>query len=912
VPSDDDPRLTPAAANRDGSPNDLAEEQARAFPPAPNLIQDPRLLAGLAALNRELFKDDSESLGELLSTATTEFDRSKGEPWGPLLVLDEIGGGSFGKVYRAWDPALDHEVALKRLRLPADTSASHAASIVREGQLLARVRHPNVITVHGACEIDGEIGIWMEFVRGRTLEQIVRSDGPMSAQETSIVGESLCGALAAIHQAGLLHRDLKASNIMREAGGRIVVIDFGTSTEIEAGNQDGGRYLVGTPLYMAPELFEGASASVETDIYSLGVLLFYLTSGTYPVRGKSLAEIRTAHQVGRRRILSDLRPDLPVAFVDAVERAVSPLPTDRYPSAGSMLRSLRAWAPGDSVEPEAPGKRSPRHLGFVLVAASVLAIVGILLNVARDRAPQPERIPVIAVMPSNNSNTAQDESFMTGLAAVITAELSTFQGIVVAHPQAADDTRPLTEIAKELDLDYVIDGTAERNGSRRIVTLTITNTGSNGARSSQRFEEESASVFPLQIKITEWLVDQIGRIVGKPVSAPAPPQITGNIQALEEYAQARRFIERRDVTGNIGLAIAALDRAISRDPKFALAHAALGEAYWQQYLDTRDPAAAQTARDAALEALRLDPNQPMVRYALALIYQGTGRRTEAIDELQKAIVQQPSSDELHRLLGRVYADEGQIDQAVGEFLTAIRLRPGFWENYRALGLAYYDAGRYQDAISALTRLTELQPDNASGFQMLGTSYHAIGDLPRAVENYGRANALKPSFAAWSNIGTIRYQQRQFAEAASAYRESIRLRPNEPAQFRNLGDALTRLGDKEGARTAYQTAIKESEARLKVERGDQRTLALEAVCYAKLGDHARARAAIEKALAIGASGDVLYQKAVVLALGNDLQPALAALRLALESGFSPVLAAEDDDLAALHAAPEFSTIVGKRE
>jgi serine/threonine-protein kinase len=164
---------------------------------------------------------------------------------------------------------------------------------VREGQLLARVRHQNVITVHGACEVNGEVGIWMEFVHGKTLEQIVRSDGPMSAQEASVVGESLCRALAAVHQAGLLHRDIKASNVMREAGGRIVVLDLGTGTEIDIESQPGTRRLAGTPLYMAPEILEGGTASVQSDIYSLGVLLFYLTTGTYPAETTICPKNRT-------------------------------------------------------------------------------------------------------------------------------------------------------------------------------------------------------------------------------------------------------------------------------------------------------------------------------------------------------------------------------------------------------------------------------------------------------------------------------------------------------------------------------------------------------------------------------------------------------------------------------------------
>jgi serine/threonine protein kinase len=357
VPAEEDPRLIRILeAIADGSPVDWSEA-ADVVSPVTDPLRELRVIAQLAAVHRQLIeKDSAQSLGDVLSVlpaASVQPDRSKGVPWGPLLVLDEIGGGSFGKVYRAWDPSLDHEVALKRLRLPARAPASQAASIVREGQLLARVRHQNVITVHGACEINGEVGIWMDFVRGKTLEQIVRDEGPMSAQEASVVGESLCRALAAIHQAGLLHRDIKASNVMREAGGRIVVLDLGASTEMDIESPTGTRRLAGTPLYMAPELFEGGTASVPSDIYSLGVLLFYLATGRYPVEGNSLVDIRAAHQLSRRVLLSDVRSDLPRHFVEAIERALSGLPEHRCQSAGAMLRSLSA---GTSTDPLSPHK----------------------------------------------------------------------------------------------------------------------------------------------------------------------------------------------------------------------------------------------------------------------------------------------------------------------------------------------------------------------------------------------------------------------------------------------------------------------------------------------------------------------------------------------------------------------------
>lgn len=288
--------------------------------------------------------DSSASLGEALSRALPASERpdlSTARRWGPLFVLERVGSGSFGEVHRAWDPTLDREVALKIVRLP-ETDV-HASAVVREGQMLASVRHDNVITVYGAAQIDGEVGIWMEFVRGRTLEQIVREDGPMSAQEATVVAESLCSALAAVHQRGLLHRDIKAANVMRAEGGRYVLIDFGTGAEISEAS-GGVRRMAGTPLYMAPEVLDGAPGTVQSDVYSLGVLLFFLVTGSFPLYGRTIDEVRDAHRLDKRIALAQVRPGLPVGFNRGVEAATAHSPANRLASVDVLPAALGGQA----------------------------------------------------------------------------------------------------------------------------------------------------------------------------------------------------------------------------------------------------------------------------------------------------------------------------------------------------------------------------------------------------------------------------------------------------------------------------------------------------------------------------------------------------------------------------------------
>jgi serine/threonine protein kinase len=270
------------------------------------------------------------------------------QEWGDLRLLAEIGHGAFGRVHRAWDPALAREVALKIIPVP---DVSQSASVLGEGRLLARIRHPNVVTVYGARQVGGDVGLWMELVRGRRLAGIVRNDGPMGPEEATLIGISVCRALAAVHAAGLIHRDVKAQNVMRELGGRIVLMDFGEGRDIGDLETSDRSDLSGTPVYMAPELFRGGRASAQSDIYSVGVLLFYLVTGRYPVDGYTLAEVMVALATTGRRQLSDLRPDLPHDFVRAVEMAMQRLPCERPQSASALMRELTRAMAGMAIDP---------------------------------------------------------------------------------------------------------------------------------------------------------------------------------------------------------------------------------------------------------------------------------------------------------------------------------------------------------------------------------------------------------------------------------------------------------------------------------------------------------------------------------------------------------------------------------
>jgi Tol biopolymer transport system component len=309
------------------------------------------------------------TLGGSPAPAPPTVDPSAPAAWGHLVLLETVGQGAFGTVYRAWDAQLDREVALKVLRRVT------LESPLDEARHLARVRHPNVVAIYGAELVDEQVGIWMEFIEGETLATIVRERGTMSAREVAGIGIDLCRALSALHRSGLLHGDIKAHNVMREVGGRIVLMDF---SGVRAADAAGLPELSGTPLYMAPELFDGRPASFTADIYSLGILLFYLLSGHFPVEGADVTEIRRHHASGERIRLRDMRPELPDSVVQLVERATAVDPAARFHTAGDLEHALAGiFAHGvAATQSDVEGPRLASARVWILAAAAVLAIVG--------------------------------------------------------------------------------------------------------------------------------------------------------------------------------------------------------------------------------------------------------------------------------------------------------------------------------------------------------------------------------------------------------------------------------------------------------------------------------------------------------------------------------------------------------
>ena len=710
------------------------------------LIGHLRLVAGVADVHR------STPTEELANSGTDWMQPGQAIPrWGRLLLVEKIGEGTFGEVYRSRDPWLDREVALKLLK-PGTAGNVPTSRILNEARTLARVRHPNVVTVHGADLHDGRVGLWMEFIRGRTLSTMVAAQGPLSAGEAAIIGQELCRALGAVHAVGLVHGDIKAQNVMRESGGRFVLMDFGAGQFVD-GHRSAAMRAAGTPLYLAPEVLRGGHATIQSDIYALGVLLYWLVTGSYPVgaypvKATSIDDLKAAHARGERRRLRDARPDLPDAFVAAVERAVDPDPQRRFPTAGEMLPAVaRVTAGGISariaaIRPELTqrtGRVRPRQA--LVTAALVVALVGAFAYWRATRSDSGVAyagVQHVALMPLRGD--ADQQYFADGMTESLMQELATLRSIRVLSRTSVDLARQkestLPAIAKVLKADAILEGSVTTSGDRVRVNVRLIHAGSDTPVWIRTFEEPLQQVFALQRTVARSVVEEL-EIGFAPLRQAGKPRAVDS-SAHDAYLRGR-YLLRAGTPEDLRRAVSYFESAISKNPQFAEAHAAMAHAY----LGLAGGLTAvpreegyRRARESVQEALRLDPELPDAHAVLGeIVFHRDWDWTTTEREYQRALAINPSLEFARVWYANFLAARQRTEQALEQLSEARRLDPLSPVPVAVTGAVLRYARRYEEALASYEQALAMQPTYLPARIGLARTLKAMGRFDEAISLY---------------------------------------------------------------------------------------------------------------------------------------------------------------------------------
>jgi TolB-like protein len=655
-------------------------------------------------------------LGPLRRLATlADFHRGLPTHWGHLRLVQVIGRGAFAEVYRAWDARLDREVALKLLTTAAPTG--DAAATIEEGRLLARVRHPNVVTIYGADRIDDRVGLWMEFVKGRTLEQLLQQSHVFDVPEIVRVASDLCGALAAVHDAGLLHRDVKAHNVMLDSSGRVLLMDFGAGRELDDRVPD----LAGTPLYLAPEVFRGQPATVQSDIYSLGVLLYHLLTGAYPVQAATVDELRRAHEANSRPDLSLLRG--PTRFTKIVARALEPSPATRYRSAQEISADLdrmiratvrtrrlqRGTAAAAVVVAGAWGVWSAGWLPMERLPGPIASSVAALGFSAPRVLPDGQR-PIVAVAPLRNMTGNPDDDLLAeGLRYEIVRSLAQLEGLDVrsaTSPAKGDATEDPQSFGRSVDANLVLAGSVFRSPGGLRLSAQLVRVADNTVVLPVSAESATADALAIQDEISLAIVNRL-RLRGL---GTRRYQLDPRLSAT--FLTARALQARRQIA-NSNKAAVLFEQIIAAEPEFAPAHAGLASALGA--FSMSNPSAEELPPDprmrpAAMRAITLDPFLAEAHSAMGSLYARDHDWTNARASFTKAIELEPTLTTAHTdFVLMLLLPLGQTAEALRVLDDALRADPLSLDVRRITALVQIDAEQYDGAIANARWVVQRDP-----------------------------------------------------------------------------------------------------------------------------------------------------------------------------------------------------------
>ena len=851
---------------------------------------------------------------------------------GRFEIVRHLGAGGMGEVYEAIDLQLGR-IALKTIRPGIAGNQEQLSRFKKEVQLARMVSNPHVCRIHelhvwkSGSEDSSNAFLTMEFLDGITLADRIGQGGPLPWREARKIAIELCEGLQSIHEAGIVHRDLKGRNIMlaaRNGQPRAVLMDFGiahqqsqqTGNTSTALTKDG--FLVGTPAYMAPEQFEGGEVSPATDVYALGLVLYEALTGKRPFVEDGGAYTGKAKRLVRA---SQIQTGVPRLFDRVIARCLEYDPKRRYPSAKAVEKELRgstfvSWVRQKPLLAAAGAAGVALMLsGSLLIPAVGERVRGIFLS-SREKH--------IAVLPFDMAgSTPETQALGDGLMDSLAGKLSNLDAVnktlwvVPARDVRARKVNDPKSALREFGATIVIEGSFERLNEVTRLRLTLVDPAKTREIGFIDLEDNVGDLAGL----VDEAVTRAGRLMNISVDAPLEQAASGPADgaAYEDYLAGVGYFARFDKPGNIDLAIAALQKAVAKDPRFALGLARLAQVYTMKYRFDSNREWLRRAEDYCRQAAKLNDNLPSTYVALASVHQLTGRHEMAVDEYQHALALDPRDAEAASGLANLYQTMGRIADAETELIKAASLRPTYWEGYNDLGNFYDQLGRHNDAIAQYLHALDLTPDNAGVYENLGVAY-SNADNPNTVAKaewaLKKSIELNPSYyGPYADLAFLYAGQHRFPESISASKWAIALEGKDHNSTKdydynvqtNLLAAYEWLKDTQKADAARAEAINLLQNRILIDPEDAVAQATLAALLAKNGAREKSLSGIHISLALSPEDKyVLGQVADAYELLGDRRKAIVYLRQAMAHGLSRLQVKEDPEIQPVIQDPRFKS------
>lgn len=645
-----------------------------------------------------------------------------GQTFEHYRVLDKIGEGGMGAVYRALDLTLHREVALKFLPAELASDPSAQQRLLKEARAASRLNHPNIATVYEVGEANGTPFIAMEFVQGESLKQILQR-GALTLAQWQDAARQMAEGLAEAHQAGVLHRDIKPGNIMLDAKGRAKILDFGLAllAEKERAPGEAAETFItrtatqwstgGTVPYMSPEQLLGEPTDQRADIFSFGVLLYECFTGRLPFRGSNSIDILHAILHQPAPSLRDVIPDVSPELERLVGRCLEKSSEKRFQSMQQVLDAMPKAA-----LPHAKPEKSVAVLYF-----------------------------------ENLSGAKEDEYFRDGMTEDIITELSKISQLQV-FPRSevlAYRDKPATapQVGQQLNAAYVLEGSIRRAGNRLRITTQLVEIRTRHSIWAERYDRELQDVFAIQDEIARSIAQALRLTLSPQEERTIARKPTENLQAYDYYLRGRSYARRLDLDFTLQM----FEHAIKLDPNFALAHAGLATACGMIYqFREQDPRWIEKGLAACEHALALEPGLAEVLAARAWILSGQKKYDEAIQFAQRAIECKSDCEGAYTVLARTYFSSGRFQDVAALADRALQASGDDYNIYipitnslEALGQKELARMLRERGILALEKQLDTVPEDVRARMVLASYYAAVGRREDAVRQLQTAVALKP-------------------------------------------------------------------------------------------------------------------------------------------------------------------------
>ena len=864
---------------------------------------------------------------------------------GRYEILQLLGQGGMGAVYKARDMELERFVALKLIRPDLANNPEILRRFKQELILAREVSQRNVIRIFDLGQAEGFKFITMEFVEGRDLRAVLRERGKLSPDEAVRIIAQVCRALEAAHIAGVVHRDLKPQNIMLDAKDRVYVMDFGIAHSLETPGMTQTGALMGTPEYMSPEQAKGMKVDARSDLFALGIIFYELLIGISPYKADTAMATLLKRTQERPQPPVELDPTIPRGISDVVMKCLEIDRDLRFSSAREILEDLghesptaaRTVAPtvlraAAGTKPTA-ASRFPR--GRILLAgAGVATLLILFLAIPRTRLlifpdksggtsvagnksglPSLSQGKFVAVLPFRVLGDATALGYVAdGLGEALSAKLFQLKDVRLASSAEAaktDPKIPLPQVAKELGVNLIVHGTVQGSGDNLRITVNLDNVSDNRLVWSQEFAGVTGDLLTIEDQIYARLVDALETKPSNAEMAAASAHPTENVAAYNQYLKGRNALSGNPDEKNIQTAMNYFNGALQKDPGFALAYTGLADANLMMYVEKKDKYWSEKAVEAAKQAARLNDKLPEVHFALGSAYAATGQTVQAIVEHKRGLELAPNSDEAYRRLGNAYKENGQKEEALQALQKAVEINPYYWNNLAALGNANFIFGEPDKALKNYLQVIQLEPDNPAGYSNLGAVYFDMGKFEESIPAFQKSLELKPSADTYTNLGTAFFYLKRYSEALPMFEKAVEMSPEDEMNMGNLADGYRAAGDKVKAAAAYEKAISLAYKELRVNPRDASVVGNLAQYYAKKGDLSQAKEFIKKARAMDRSNvNLIYIAAVVDTINNQPADAVKELTAALEKGYSPKNLAADPEFGPLQSRSDFQSMMNR--